>query len=289
MYLSDLQSWHQNSLAGIAAYAREARLREGPASGRYANSSDSSNSIVGQSAQGITNARPDGLRPLADISARSWDDMILPAVAKRIRQEQMQADQAGAAVNRVEPTLQDDTELIVTECHVDGSPKRWKRVRRKVERSEGSAIPPNVVYSLGNGVESALSNTQDCGPAFEAELSTPTMKVPPCDDGLQHSSAQKPRADRTCSEDRSEAAVAFEVPASARHPKGRTRDSTVAANTLNPAEQTSATPAQSAAFTNLASATDAHQTASEAQAMKPRLHDEERDKSHSGWCKCVIM
>ena len=286
MYLSDLQSWHQNSLAGIAAYAREARLREGPAGGRYANSSDSSNSMVGQSAQDITSTRPDALRPLADTSTRSWDDMILPAVAKRIRQEQLQAEQAGASINRVEPTLQDDTELIVTECHVDGSPKRWKRVRRKVERSEGSAIPPNVDYGFGNGVDSALSNTQDLGPALKAVISTSALKVPPRDEEPQHSSG---RSDRTCSEDRSEVAAVFEVPASARHPKGRTRDPTAAVNTRNPTEQTSATPAQPATFTNLASATDAHQTASDAQAMKPRLQDDERDKSHSGWCKCVIM
>ncbi|KAL7004914.1 hypothetical protein EMMF5_005527 [Cystobasidiomycetes sp. EMM_F5] len=170
MYKSDLQAIlpSPDSLAGIAMFAR---------------SNSSAHHALGS-------GHPDTSTEAADTSTRSWDDVILPAVAKRIREQQMLAYQdavlsgsaaassamAGTSSTMTNGALTDDSDLVIVDYHADGTPRKFKRVGKKQREKmmqeqceEGRSPTTPAVDNLGvqivdeNGESHTSTNASEHG------------------------------------------------------------------------------------------------------------------------------
>jgi hypothetical protein len=105
LYKSDIEGVAAGSLVDIARHAQ----------GRADTSFNASN----------------GGDTSADMSTRSWDDVILPAVAKQIRAKQMmEAQKASSARN----TGKQDEDMLVTDWDANGTPRKWQKVERNQQQ-----------------------------------------------------------------------------------------------------------------------------------------------------------
>jgi hypothetical protein len=65
---------------------------------------------------------------------KSWDDVIIPTVAKQIRAQQALHASTGTSSMEASPSKQstsaltDEGDLLITDWYPDGTPKKWKRV-----------------------------------------------------------------------------------------------------------------------------------------------------------------
>lgn len=113
LYKSDIENIQPGSLADIARHAQ----------GR---------SQTSQGADGDASL-------LGDTSVRSWDDVILPAVAKQIRAQQILEMQKNA--QQCEDGKDDN--LLVTHWNADGTPRKWQRLQPRSAGIAGTPASPN--------------------------------------------------------------------------------------------------------------------------------------------------
>lgn len=111
LYKSDIENIVPGSLADIARQAQ----------GR-------ANNPLSSSAPGNAPGDGDSSVNMGDTSIRSWDDVILPAVARQIRAQQMMEMQKNISKGSHHGINED---LLVTEWNADGTPRNWKYVKRK--------------------------------------------------------------------------------------------------------------------------------------------------------------
>lgn len=85
---------------------------------------------------------------------KSWDDVIIPTVAKQIRAQQALNASTGSSSMEPSPSKQstsaltDEGDLLVTDWYPDGTPKKWKRVgkaqrERMLKEQQGSGDAKN--------------------------------------------------------------------------------------------------------------------------------------------------
>ncbi|KAK9893384.1 hypothetical protein P389DRAFT_175389 [Cystobasidium minutum MCA 4210] len=90
---------------------------------------------------------------MGDVSVRSWDDVILPAVARQIRAQQMMEEMQKKKTNNgksVDGGGDEDEDLLVTEWDSNGQPRKWQRLnsRKKATRTEAEQATPTPVNEV---------------------------------------------------------------------------------------------------------------------------------------------
>ena len=140
LYKSDITSPAFGSLAHIALHA------QGRING--AESSSSISHLAGQTANG-EDGDESFEAAVGNTSARSWDDVILPAVAKQIRARQALEMQNMAALPSHDGSNAED--LLVTEWSSDGTPRKWSkfpaRHEEALQKPDDGTMEEDIVVS----------------------------------------------------------------------------------------------------------------------------------------------
>lgn len=172
LYKSDIISASPGSLAQIAFHAKN-KLSASPSSEGDEGGGDLSVDSGGGNG---------GLDP--NTSARSWDDVILPTVAKQIRSQQLLEAQRRQNEPMTASTqggfIDGDYEFLVTDYNPDGTPKKWKKISRKqkermdAERKQLEAEQEEAKKREAQRLRAAAEAEAEAGPASAKRIRQPS-------------------------------------------------------------------------------------------------------------------